>query len=58
MLVSRGKMLSGLMFRLSSKEEGMTVSWAPVSQMAGLFVDLPKVLPAFLNLGRFSPSLA
>ena len=56
MLVSRGKMLSGLMFRLSSKEVGMTVSWAPVSQMAGLFVDLPKVLPACLNLGRFSPS--
>ena len=58
MLVSRGKMLSGLMLRLSSKEVGMTVSWAPVSQIAGLSVDLPKVFPAFLNLGRLSPSLA
>lgn len=58
MLVSRGKMLSGLMFRLSSKEVGMTVNCAPVSQMAGFVVDLPKVLPAFLNLGRFSPSWA
>ena len=40
-LVSKGKIVLGLIFRLVRIEYGTTVSWAPVSQTAGLLLDLP-----------------
>ena len=54
-LVATGKIVSGLMFMSSSRDMGTTVSWAPVSAMAGLLLDLPGWWLDCLNLGKFRP---
>ena len=54
-LVETGNIVSGLMFMSSRRDIGMTVSWAPVSAMAGLLLDLPGLWLLCLNLGRLRP---
>ena len=54
-LVETGKIESGLIFMLSSRDMGTTVSCAPVSAMAGLLLDLPGLWLECWNLGRFRP---
>ena len=57
-VVSTGKIVSGLIFIFSSNEYGTTVSCAPVSHIEGLAADLPGLCDACLYLGRLRPSSA
>ena len=54
-LVLTGNIESRLIFILSITDRGMTVSCAPVSNIAGFEVVLPGLFWEFLNRGRLSP---